>query len=221
MKRLWKPMLCMLLAVLMLSSCSGQPSTTEQFPEVTQALGPATATPVPTAPPSSDVTSETGSVSQPGIADAAPQSIFDTNPYDVALDEGYTEQDALNEENYIDPDLDDGSDLYVPTPTGTVYPYAGSTPIPLDAGAEDMQTMDDAFEVTTDPNDFSAVREKLEAQGLSFLSAEVQMIPQNTVVPADEDTLQKVQKLLEMLEDNDDVQNVWHNAELPEEPDEE
>ena len=78
-----------------------------------------------------------------------------------------------------------------------------------------------SFEVTTDPNDFSAVREKLEAQGLSFLSAEVQMIPQNTVVPADEDTLQKVQKLLEMLEDNDDVQNVWHNAELPEEPDEE
>ena len=91
----------------------------------------------------------------------------------------------------------------------------------LDAGAEDMQTMDDAFEVTTDPNEFSAVREKLEAQGLTFLSAEVQMIPQNTVVPADEETLQKVQKLLEMLEDNDDVQNVWHNAELPEEPDEE
>ena len=47
------------------------------------------------------------------------------------------------------------------------------------------------------------------------------MIPQNTVVHADEETLQKVQKLLEMLEDNDDVQNVWHNAELPEEPDEE
>lgn len=91
----------------------------------------------------------------------------------------------------------------------------------LDAGAEDMQTMDDAFEVTTDPNEFSTVREKLEAQGLSFLSAEVQMIPQNTVVPADEETLQKVQKLLEMLEDNDDVQNVWHNAELPDEPDEE
>lgn len=91
----------------------------------------------------------------------------------------------------------------------------------LDAGAEDMQTMDDAFEVTTDPNEFSTVREKLEAQGLSFLSAEVQMIPQNTVVPADEDNLQKVQKLLEMLEDNDDVQNVWHNAELPDEPDEE
>ena len=67
---------------------------------------------------------------------------------------------------------------------------------------------------------FSVVREKLEAEGISFLSAEVQMLPQNTVVPADEDTLLKVQKLLEMLEDNDDVQNVWHNAELPEEEEE-
>ncbi|MDD3334524.1 MAG: YebC/PmpR family DNA-binding transcriptional regulator [Eubacteriales bacterium] len=91
----------------------------------------------------------------------------------------------------------------------------------LDAGAEDMQTLDDAFEVTTDPNEFSVVREKLEAQGISFLSAEVQMIPQNTVAPADDDVLDKVQKLLEMLEDNDDVQNVWHNAELPEEEEEE
>ncbi len=91
----------------------------------------------------------------------------------------------------------------------------------LDAGAEDMSTLEDAFEVVTDPNDFSAVREKLEAQGLSFLSAEVQMIPQNTVTPPDEESLQKMQKLLEMLEDNDDVQNVWHNAELPEEEEEE
>ena len=90
----------------------------------------------------------------------------------------------------------------------------------LDAGAEDMQTLDDAFEVTTDPNEFSRVRENLEKQGISFLSAEVQMIPQNTVTPADAETLEKVQKLLDMLEDNDDVQNVWHNADLPEEEDE-
>ena len=90
----------------------------------------------------------------------------------------------------------------------------------LDAGAEDMEVMDDAFEVTTAPADFSAVRENLEGQGITFLSAEVQMVPQNTVVPADEDTLLKIQKLLEMLEDNDDVQNVWHNAELPEEEEE-
>ncbi len=91
----------------------------------------------------------------------------------------------------------------------------------LDAGAEDMQTMDDAFEVTTDPNDFSAVRESLEGQGLVLLSAEVQMIPQNTVALPDDEAILKIQKLLDMLEDNDDVQNVWHNAELPQEDEEE
>jgi len=67
---------------------------------------------------------------------------------------------------------------------------------------------------------FSAVREKLEADGFAFLSADKQMVPQNTVALPDEETLTKVQKLLDMLEDNDDVQNVWHNAELPEEDDE-
>ena len=91
----------------------------------------------------------------------------------------------------------------------------------LDAGAEDMSTEDDAFEVYTDPADFSTVREALEGQGISFLSAEVQMVPQNTVTPADEETLTKIQKMLELLEDNDDVQNVWHNADLPEEEEEE
>ena len=90
----------------------------------------------------------------------------------------------------------------------------------LDAGAEDMEVQDDVFEVTTAPADFSAVREALENQGISFLSAEVQMVPQNTVVPPDEDTLAKILKMLEMLEENDDVQNVWHNAELPEEEEE-
>ena len=83
-----------------------------------------------------------------------------------------------------------------------------------------MKTLDDAFEIYTDPNEFSAVREQLENGGMTFLSAEVQMVPQNTVALPDEETLTKVQKLLDMLEDNDDVQNVWHNAELPEEDDE-
>ena len=91
----------------------------------------------------------------------------------------------------------------------------------LDAGAEDMEVSDDAFEVSTDPNEFSAVREKLENQGITFLSADVQMVPQNTVTPADDATLEKIQKMLDLLEDNDDVQNVWHNAELPEEEEEE
>ncbi len=91
----------------------------------------------------------------------------------------------------------------------------------LEAGAEDVKAEPDAFEIYTAPNDFSAVREALEAQGLSFLSAEVDKIPQNTVAVADEDTILKIQKMLEMLEDNDDVQNVYHNADLPEEEEEE
>lgn len=91
----------------------------------------------------------------------------------------------------------------------------------LDAGAEDMKTSDDAFEIYTAPNDFSTVREALEKAGYAFLSADKQMIPQNTVALADEDTLTKVQKLLDMLDDNDDVTEVYHNAELPEEEEEE
>lgn len=91
----------------------------------------------------------------------------------------------------------------------------------LDAGAEDMKAEEDVYEIYTTPADFSAVREALEQQGLSFLSAEVNKIPQNTVAVADEDTILKIQKLLDMLEENDDVQNVYHNADLPEEEDEE
>ena len=91
----------------------------------------------------------------------------------------------------------------------------------LDAGAEDMVTEEDCFEIYTAPADFSAVREALEAQGLTFLSAEVDMIPQNTVAVTDEDTIKNITKMLEMLEENDDVQNVYHNADLPEEEDEE
>ncbi|MBQ2597377.1 MAG: YebC/PmpR family DNA-binding transcriptional regulator, partial [Oscillospiraceae bacterium] len=63
--------------------------------------------------------------------------------------------------------------------------------------------------------------EKLEQQGLTFLSAEVQKIPQNTVAVTDPDTILKIQKMLDLLEENDDVQNVFHNADLPEEDEEE
>ena len=91
----------------------------------------------------------------------------------------------------------------------------------LDAGAEDMKTEEDVFEIYTAPNDFSAVREQLEKAGYAFLSADKQMIPQNTVAIDDPDTLNKVQKLLDMLDDNDDVTEVYHNAELPEEEEEE
>ena len=90
----------------------------------------------------------------------------------------------------------------------------------LDAGAEDMKAEEDVYEIYTSPSDFSAVREALEQQGLSFLSAEVNKIPQNTVAVTDPEMLKNIQKLLDMLEDNDDVSNVYHNAELPEEEEE-
>ena len=91
----------------------------------------------------------------------------------------------------------------------------------MDAGAEDMKTEEDAFVIYTAPNDFSAVREALENEGLSFLSADKQMVPQNTIQVDDPDTVAKIQKLLDMLDDNDDVSEVYHNAELPEEEEEE
>ena len=92
--------------------------------------------------------------------------------------------------------------------------------VALDAGAEDMKTEDDVFEIYTAPNDFSAVLAKLQEQGLSFLSADVQKLPNNTVSVEDPDTLTKIQKLLDMLDENDDVENVFHNCELPEEEEE-
>ena len=89
----------------------------------------------------------------------------------------------------------------------------------LDAGAEDFVAQDDAFEVYTAPAEFSVVREALEAEGFTFLSAEVSMIPQNTVNIADAETVERVEKFLERLDDNDDVQEVYHNAILPGEED--
>jgi len=91
----------------------------------------------------------------------------------------------------------------------------------LDAGAEDMKAEEDVFEIYTAPNDFSIVREELEKAGYAFLSADKQMVPQNTVAVDDPDTIAKIQKLLDMLDDNDDVTEVYHNAELPEEEEEE
>lgn len=87
----------------------------------------------------------------------------------------------------------------------------------LDAGAEDFNAMEDAFEVYTAPSDFSAVREALEAAGYTFISAEVRMIPQNTVNVDDAETVEKVERFLERLDDNDDVQEVYHNAVMPDE----
>ena len=91
----------------------------------------------------------------------------------------------------------------------------------LDSGAEDFVPQDDVFEVYTAPSDFSAVREALEGKGYTFLKAEVAMIPQNTVDISDPETVEKVNRFLENLEDNDDVQEVYHNGNLPEDDEEE
>ncbi len=89
--------------------------------------------------------------------------------------------------------------------------------IALDCGAEDISNEGDVFEIYTDPNSVGQVREELEKQkNLKILSAEVDRIPSNTVKP-DAETQAKVIRLLDMLEDNDDVQNTYHNAELDEE----
>ncbi len=93
--------------------------------------------------------------------------------------------------------------------------------IALDAGAEDVKVDEDVYEILTAPNDFSTVRENLEKQGFTFLSADVQKIPQNTVAVTDPDTVLKIQKMLDLLEENDDVQNVYHNADLPDEEEDE
>lgn len=86
----------------------------------------------------------------------------------------------------------------------------------LDAGAEDFSAdEDEVFVVTTTPEDFGQVREALEAQGIEFLEAAVKMIP-DTYTAIDEADAKKFQKMLDLLDDDDDVQDVYHNAEFPE-----
>ena len=88
----------------------------------------------------------------------------------------------------------------------------------LEAGAADVALNEDYFEIETDPNEVSAVREALEGK-YTIVSAEASLIPQNYSDPAGED-LEKLQKTLDMLDELDDVSEVYHNANLPEEEDE-
>ncbi|MDR5587023.1 MULTISPECIES: YebC/PmpR family DNA-binding transcriptional regulator [Clostridium] len=86
----------------------------------------------------------------------------------------------------------------------------------LDAGAEDFNAdEEEVFVVTTTPEDFGTVREALEAAGIEFLEADVKMIP-DTYTAINEDDAKKFQKMLDLLDDDDDVQEVYHNAEFPE-----
>lgn len=81
----------------------------------------------------------------------------------------------------------------------------------LDAGAEDFAEEDDSYEVITDPDDFSKVREALEAEKIPMMQAEVTMIPQTWVELTDEEDIKRMNKLLDLLDDDDDVQAVYHN----------
>ena len=85
--------------------------------------------------------------------------------------------------------------------------------VALDAGAEDFAEEEDSFEVTTTPDDFEAVRKSLEEAGIPMASAEVSMIPQTYVTLTDETDLKNINKILDLLDDDDDVQEVYHNWE--------
>ena len=82
----------------------------------------------------------------------------------------------------------------------------------LEAGAEDFTSEEEIYEIVTDPSDFTAVIEKLEENDLEFAEAEIQMVPTTTVV-LDEKASEKMERLIDNLEDLDDVANVYHNWE--------
>ena len=83
----------------------------------------------------------------------------------------------------------------------------------MDCGADDFEPENVCYTVYTDPDAFNDVVKALEEKGYSFASAQVEMVPQNYITLTGEEDLKNMQKLIDMLEDNDDVQNVWHNWE--------
>ena len=86
----------------------------------------------------------------------------------------------------------------------------------LEAGAEDISVEDDCYEITTDPADFHAVRDALEAK-YELSSAEITMVPQTMTTLTDEDQITKMQRMIDTLEDSDDVQDIYHNWDMPDE----
>ncbi|MEE0868186.1 YebC/PmpR family DNA-binding transcriptional regulator [uncultured Ruminococcus sp.] len=84
----------------------------------------------------------------------------------------------------------------------------------LECGAADFEADEDVFTIYTEPEDFGAVRDDLEKLGYAFVSAELEMVPSTYTKLEDEETATKMQKMLDMFEDNDDIQNVWHNWEM-------
>ena len=83
----------------------------------------------------------------------------------------------------------------------------------LELDAEDIEAMDEGYEITTSPENFTAIREAYEQKGYTILEAEVSKIPDNYTTLTDEDHIKNMNKLIDMLEDNDDVQNIYHSWE--------
>lgn len=81
----------------------------------------------------------------------------------------------------------------------------------LDCGADDMVAEEEVFEIYTDPDAFNDVVAGLEGKGYVFVSAEIDMVPQNYVKLENEEDIKNMEKLIDLLEENDDVQNVYHN----------
>ncbi len=87
----------------------------------------------------------------------------------------------------------------------------------LEAGATDFLTDDGVFDIRTEPNDLSGVRDDLQSKGYTFLSADIEYIPSTYTRLTDEEQIKNMYKMLDMFDDNDDIQGVWHNWEMPEE----
>ncbi len=85
--------------------------------------------------------------------------------------------------------------------------------VALEAGMEDMNTYDDSFEILTEPDDFNEVRDALQSAGYGFVEADIEYLPSVEATPEDKD-IGKLKKMLELLEDNDDVQKVYHNCSI-------
>lgn len=92
--------------------------------------------------------------------------------------------------------------------------------ISLDAGADDFAEEDDSFEILTNPDDIGIVREALEAAKVKMVSAEVTMIPQTWVELSNENDIKKMNRIIDLLDEDDDVQDVFHNWDMPVEDEE-
>jgi transcriptional/translational regulatory protein YebC/TACO1 len=83
----------------------------------------------------------------------------------------------------------------------------------MDCGADDFEADGDVFTIYTDPDDFNAVAEAMGKKGYTFVSAQIEMVPQNYQKLDSEEHVKLMEKMIEIMEDDDDVQNVWHNWE--------